>query len=70
VLSNVDLSHAIANSDLNDRLRGDVVVVAAVAGHDERLADVFRLRQRVEDGLHEVLEVVGLLEHLNLLSEA
>ena len=69
MLPNIHLSNTITESNLNANLSGNIIVESSISRHDESLASVFLLWQRVENRLNKVLEIVWLLEDLNLLSE-
>jgi len=60
---------AVGRGHAADRLDSLPVVVPPVARHYQRAAAKLVCRQRIEDALHKVLEVVRLLEHDSLLAE-
>ncbi len=61
-------AEAVGRGDANNALDGDVVEVAAVAADHQRLALV--ALERVEDRLHEVLDIVGTAELAHPLAQA
>jgi hypothetical protein len=69
ILADEELLHAICGTDLCNDLGDLGVVVAAITTDDEGGA-LSTFGDGVEDGGNEVLGVVGLLEHLDLLAEA
>ena len=70
VLTNIDLSHSVGDGNLDDDLSGHIVVVSSVSRDYHGFALVLSLRKCVENGLHEVLEIMLLGEHLNFLSQS
>jgi hypothetical protein len=62
------LGRAVGGGHAQDHLRGAVVEIAPVAAQHEGLAR--RAADRVEDRLHEVLEIMWLHEDRGLLAQA
>ena len=62
------VTEAARSRHFDDGLDGAVVVEAAVAADDQGFS--LKAVEAVEDGLHEIFEIVGLLEDGDLLSEA
>ncbi len=58
---------ALRRRHAQDGLDGDAVVVAPVAAHDQGLAA--GVPQHVEQGLHKVFEIAGLLEHADFFAQ-
>mmetsp|Transcript_40488 Transcript_40488/g.67824 ORF Transcript_40488/g.67824 Transcript_40488/m.67824 type:complete len:598 (+) Transcript_40488:91-1884(+) len=69
VLPDVHLAHAVAGRQLQDDLRRLLVEVAPVTAQDHAAALELLLRERAEEGLHPVGEVVLAHEHLRLLAQ-
>ena len=67
-LADQDAAEAVGGGHLEDGLDGAPVVVAAVAADHERAAR--EALERIEHRLDEVLEIVRLLEHPDLLAQA
>ena len=67
-LADNDMAKAVGGGDLDDLLDRFAVVIAPVAADDQNLAS--ETLQRVENRLHEVLDIVRLLEDRHLLAQA
>ena len=61
------MADAVGGGHLQDRLDGFLVVVSAVPPDDE--GAVSNVSKRVENGLNEVLEIVGLLKDRDLFAQ-
>lgn len=70
VLTDVNLSDSVGESNLNCDLGGNIVVVSTVTGDNEGFTLVLRFWKSVENGLDEVLKIMFLGEDLDLLSES
>jgi hypothetical protein len=54
-LSNEQLSNTIGDSNLNDDLGREIIVISSISGHNHCLPVILLLRQRIENRLHKVL---------------
>lgn len=70
VLADIDFPDTVADSDLDDDLGSYVVVISSISRNNEGFTNILFFGERVENGLHEVFEVVLLFEDLHLFPEA
>ena len=67
--ADIDVLDPVSSGHLDDDLRGDIIIVAAISGNHKGMTAVVLFLEREEYALHKVLKVVRLLEDLDFLTE-